>query len=422
MKFPIPNDWDGESWCRWAVCWPDSELWRGFLRGLLTLPQRGRTWDERSGSIFGVQAIGREITEANLPLVGVIMACNDEELATAFQNIAIALGDISVSLTTNARLTASAGCCENQGSAGAGESDPPPMETPGSEGSPAIDPPPDGFSSWEEFFTQKCAIATDIVKQLERDLGSMSIINFGSISLTGLASLITLVIATPIPFDDIIAIAGLLAAVAAEIILTTALDIVNTNETELICELYNGTTSESSRSMFLSKFGDLVNDGVSDPVEAFAIKALMAYMIGASVTNRLYFKDLTRIWEGGDCSSCVPEWWSCVFGDVLEWTDLTVTVQSVAAPDFDALAAIAYANENDIVTLSAEILEGSWSAPSDVPEFASSWSEDAELCGAGAGSPWDDTSAAFEEGPVVGRVLQHRSNDGLTIKYTRGAP
>jgi hypothetical protein len=304
VKFPIPGDWDGESWCRWAVCWPDSEQWEGFLRGLLTLPQRGWTWDERSGSILDVQQIGREIFAENLPLVGVIMACNDTELAEAFQNIAIALGDISVSLTTSAQLTANAACCDNQGSGGAGASDPPFSPNDGG-GDPETDPPPEGFESWEEFYHDKCAISWHILENLRHDLGEMAIMNIGNMSLSGFGAIIAISFATPIPFDDIIAIAGLLLTIAYEIVLATALSLLNDHEGELVCELYNGTTSDLSRSAFLSRFGEFADSAGIEPVETFAIKTLMAYMLNSQVTNQLYEKDLTRNWTERDCSDCV---------------------------------------------------------------------------------------------------------------------
>lgn len=91
MKLRIPDDWDGETFCHYSVCWPDSVLWAGILRGFLTLPQRGRTWDERSGSIIDAQAVGRQITELNLDLKGCLMACNDPALENALLAIAAAI-------------------------------------------------------------------------------------------------------------------------------------------------------------------------------------------------------------------------------------------------------------------------------------------------------------------------------------------
>lgn len=286
----IPSDWEGE-YCRYAVCWPNSEQWLAVLRGLLTLAARGRFWDEHTGSILEAQSVIRETFDANLHLQEVIMACGDQGLS----EIAAALTQISISL-------GSGSCCDRPGSGGQGQIEPPFSET--EQGDPDIDPPPTGFDSWEEFFSDKCAIAWNIVELLENDMGNMIIINLTGSTLSGLGSLIAITIVTPIPFDDIIAIAAFLLSVGSTIVISTALDIVNSNEEELVCELYRGTDAVSSLNMFMSKFSDLVDSGVSDPIENFATKQFMAYMMGSPVTNRLYTKDLTKVWPQRNCTLC----------------------------------------------------------------------------------------------------------------------
>jgi len=67
MKLMIPPDWDGVTWKKHCICWPDSPLWRGVLWGFISLPARGRTWDEKTGSILAIQSIGREIVALNIP-------------------------------------------------------------------------------------------------------------------------------------------------------------------------------------------------------------------------------------------------------------------------------------------------------------------------------------------------------------------
>lgn len=290
----IPDDWEGE-YCKFAVCWPKSAQWLAVLRGVLTIPARGRFWDGNTGSILEAQSVIRETFDTNLHLEESLMSCNDSSIGEALAKIAVALATQSAN-----------GCCDRQGSGGAPTIAPP--FNPEIPGNPDIDPPPTGFDDWEEFNAQKCSIAWNIVETLESDLGEMAILNFGSISLSSLAALLAIAFATPIPFDDVIAIAGLLLTVVAEIIITTTLSLVNDNEGDLACELYNGQSSSDSRSLFLARFSELVTGGVSDPVEAFAINSLMAYMLGSTAANRLYEKDLTRIWAVRDCDDCQSEW------------------------------------------------------------------------------------------------------------------
>lgn len=66
-SYPIPDDYNDEWECV-SIQWPNSIKWRGILVGLLYSMSRGRSWDERTGKITDVQAIGREIFDRNYPL------------------------------------------------------------------------------------------------------------------------------------------------------------------------------------------------------------------------------------------------------------------------------------------------------------------------------------------------------------------
>jgi hypothetical protein len=73
MKIPIPDDWNGEEWRCVQINWPNSPLWLALLAGFMSTPSRGRFWDEDTGTITDIQAIGRAIFDRNYPLV----ACTD---------------------------------------------------------------------------------------------------------------------------------------------------------------------------------------------------------------------------------------------------------------------------------------------------------------------------------------------------------
>lgn len=69
MRIPIPNDWQpGDDWLCVEIQWPDSDQYLGLLFGLLTELQRGRFWDERSGSVIAAQEVGYSIAENNTPI------------------------------------------------------------------------------------------------------------------------------------------------------------------------------------------------------------------------------------------------------------------------------------------------------------------------------------------------------------------
>ena len=69
MQIPIPNDWDEETWECLTIQWPKSVSWLGLFVGFVSQPGRGRFWDARTGSIVGVQSIGKEIFKRNYPFL-----------------------------------------------------------------------------------------------------------------------------------------------------------------------------------------------------------------------------------------------------------------------------------------------------------------------------------------------------------------
>lgn len=99
-RYPIPTDWDGTTFACVIIEWPDSEQWFGLLRGLITTPTRGRFWDERTGTIKDIQAVGLEIEERNP-----VASCDEwlvqlTRLADAVESLDVS-SDLQVSIQTN---------------------------------------------------------------------------------------------------------------------------------------------------------------------------------------------------------------------------------------------------------------------------------------------------------------------------------
>lgn len=65
MKLPIPSDWNGEDWNCLQIQWPASREYNAILMGFLSYLTRGRVWDETTGVIKSVQAVGWEIVNKN---------------------------------------------------------------------------------------------------------------------------------------------------------------------------------------------------------------------------------------------------------------------------------------------------------------------------------------------------------------------
>lgn len=96
-QFPIPDDWDGETFECFMIEWPFSVQWVGMLRGLITSPVRGRYWDGSTGNIKDAQAIGLEIQERNP-----VTTC--EEIVAALEGIQVAIENIDTNSTTQVTI------------------------------------------------------------------------------------------------------------------------------------------------------------------------------------------------------------------------------------------------------------------------------------------------------------------------------
>lgn len=312
MKFPIPSDWDGETWCRWSVCWPDSELWRGFLRGLLTLPARGRTWDERTGSILDIQVVGREIAEANLPLVGVFMSCNDTELIASFNAIAAAIryaADRQFAL----------GCCGSGGPGGqqgivgvviqpVGGNEIPIYGTQ----PPAVLPDgadfPEGFEDLEQWQVHKCSVANVIIDGVLSSLSGLATLNLLNVNVLGVLALAAISGFLVFPPAAIpIMVGALLVLVTSQFALISARDYIAENREDFVCMLYEATAVNQVIGLLADALDTLVAViGVSTPI-GVAVKLILMTLFNSDAVNQLFDENADYQYPDADCSGCTSE-------------------------------------------------------------------------------------------------------------------
>lgn len=422
MKFPIPQDWDNESWCSWAVCWPDSEHWAGLLRGFLTLPQRGWTWDEKSGVLLDVIDIGKEITVRNLPLEGCVMGCNDDNLASALNNIAIAI-------STSNSASAQANCCgtaensvsnsiQNFVSQPVGGN---PIPVYGSEPSATLDPGdiPVGYATLEEYDADKCRKANSLINAVIaslRALGAITTFNFTGLTVVVLMAISGVLVVAP-PLIPIL-IGGIILLSVSIHVLDDAADEIEANKQEWVCTLYEGDNTEG----IIGNLADLIDTlvgviGVTGPVGGAVKLVILVLLNGDNINKLLSNAPMLGITEI-DCNAC--NWWSCALGEIIAHDGNSITLVGQDFGDFDYLTAVGYSNSEDLVELEAEVT--GWTAPSDHPEFSAAWDENADLCGGGLGAGWSNISGSPETGPYAARTFQHRANSPFTVKYTRILP
>lgn len=289
---PIPTDWDEMSWCTFEVCWPDSVLWRGLLAGLLTSPGRGRYWDAKTGTITEAQAVGQQILEANSYFQEVCMSC--EEAVSVADAINAAIAGIA---------SGGAGC--GCGSSGAGGTEQPgSTENPGVPGDQVGDPPT-GFDTWAEYETYKCDIATMIVERVQTDLAWMEIADIVTLTATSLA----FALITPIPFDDVVAVLGFIAALALQGVFIDAIQdmqaAVLADFDDLVCSLYSAPNIDGAKEQWNTQIDASIDAQTADiyaPIE----KIILHTMATNDALNSLFDRNtaLEAVAPVGDCAEC----------------------------------------------------------------------------------------------------------------------
>lgn len=329
MRMPIPEDWDGETWKCWAVEWPDSITWNAYLRGFLNEPSVGRFWDERTGSVVGAQAIGREIYDRNRNLEEVIMSCNDTSIGV-LEGILAAIQAI-----------ADKPCCPSgttSGSRGSGTSAQP--QNPYDDGGEPSDFPP-GFEDRADWKSHQCDMAEDILNALKADLLGLSGLSYAASTPTGMVGLLIGILLTPIPFDDLIALLGFLIYTGYNYsLLATMATQIEGSQDELRCILYSAGSVEAAQSDFLAQLTEIADAAFTLEADKVWVMETIGFMVPTDSLNRL-FMDIPTISQGADCSECGEgeiSPWTVVFGNATNTSpDNPIEGEGVYEPGYGCL-------------------------------------------------------------------------------------
>src|SRR4029450_11981581 len=278
----IPSDWDGESYCCFAVQWPESPHWRGVLNGLIDTAGTGFTYNEATGSVTDAINAIRPTWNYNFRNEVVLMTCSDE--------IANALLQIAANMSTN---TGCGGCIPglNGGTGGSGTTPQPPSTTTTDE-TAREGPPPPGFETWEEYDEFACNAAKYIIDQIIADLARLTLVTVATEIAWELAPILATVLLTPAPEVDLLIIAGIMIeAFLTALELSLVISHVEEFEDDYICSLLSGTDVDSSISAFDDKVDELVDDDTGrfpDPISAYTAKRLIQSFATIDSINRLY--------------------------------------------------------------------------------------------------------------------------------------
>lgn len=303
MQVPMPNDWNGVAFCRWAICWPDSSMWQAILHGLVETPTQGRFWDFSTGNFEELRESFLPAYEHNFKFDEVIMACNDTGLADALNSIALAISGLSAGDCGCASTTVNCGA----GGAGGAPVAPTTIEGPVADGSD----PPAGFETLQDYRDYKCAIATHIVSTYVDDLQRLSQI---ASNVEWVASKLAVVAAglllTPIPGDELFAISAAIAVAIASDVWSDSLTLLQNSASEiqadLVCALYEAGDVGAAVSNFQSVLTEEINASGTLPYTYIAASTISPFT-AADNLNRLFAKDTSLSLPVGDCSGCGPE-------------------------------------------------------------------------------------------------------------------
>lgn len=224
------------------------------------------------------------------------MTCLDD-LVEAINDLGLKLDTVNQNLVSVAN---NSGCCgSSSGGAGTNQDEPLPYDE------DAIpDTPPEGFEDFAEYREHKCNAADFLLDTLVTDLQRWSVLSIVGLLLSGLASAIAVVTLTPIPFDDLLFIAGviivggLLLSYLAELSV-----IINSNLSDLICELYEAPNAESGRNSLITAIEALIDAQSWTETIKDQVKSILPRMITTNAVNRL-FEPGAQFEGDGDCSDC----------------------------------------------------------------------------------------------------------------------
>lgn len=157
-----------------------------------------------------------------------------------------------------------------------------------------VDNYPDDFESRSDYDSFKCSVAYLIWQTAKQDL--MFIQNLDVTGLTAAALVATLI--SPIPFDEVAALALVVAQLAIEAALDTVLENIigywEDNEEDIICLMYNG----ANESAVLEGLEDFASDFLTSVEQSF-----LGFIVTSDAMRWLFSKPALLL-PDYDCSGC----------------------------------------------------------------------------------------------------------------------
>lgn len=325
-RVPIPDDWDGTSYCCQIISWPDSDAWNGILLGLLTWPTRGRFWDERTGTVTVAQEIGQEILAKNSP--------GDCEMGC--------LEDLQASLDAISSAITASSCC----------GDIPPSVI-GSEPAPGVGEdgtgtPPGDYGTGPTSVSQKCLMSNYYYRQTMVCIESLidyNVLGYAAIGIAVMTAQLLLILEAVLAasflavlFAQFGAMTDLIQSLIAldNDDLQNILDAMEADEEGFVCALYTGEDTGGSRQN--------VDDWAQHASLTVGQNAVLQSILNWYVLAGLYYPDASQLASAAeitdpfDCAQCGYIHWQARLyseltgfgGTIVAQTETTVDIQATA--------------------------------------------------------------------------------------------
>ena len=224
---------------------------------------------------------------------------DDMEIANALNNIAYA-------------LQAQQQCCDGpttQGTGGSsGQSEAP------SEGIDNGSTPPTttSFATYTEYEAYKCSVANYIVDDADNTANLFQTLAWNSILALPVTELVLVLAATvvsPIPGDEIIALASILALWGGAFtpVFDTLEAAIDNNRQDLVCALYSSADVNGAIADFRQAMDDAIdNESAAGTLLNTVVKGASRVFITTDNFNKLFTEDSSRTYPTGsiDCALC----------------------------------------------------------------------------------------------------------------------
>lgn len=161
---------------------------------------------------------------------------------------------------------------------------------------------PEGFDTWEEYYTHKCQQANAIVDGWISELNTFSMISV--LSFVSVSAALGLCWAAFPPSAIVMLVVALVALALARHYLSEVSDAISADRENYVCALYGSRTTGEAIDDFLAMVDDDIDDlALASPIPT-QLKQVVNAMADASVFSNLFQVGLDLAYPDADCSAC----------------------------------------------------------------------------------------------------------------------